>query len=72
MKKDLTNLTFGRLKVIKNIGTNKNGFALWECLCECGNKVITTTNHLKTGHTQSCGCLQKDRASETSFRSLVG
>lgn len=65
---DLTGQKFGRLTVIKR----QENSSKWECLCECGNKVITTTNHLKTGHTQSCGCLQKDRASETSFRSLVG
>lgn len=27
---------------------------------------------MKNGNTQSCGCLQKDRASETSFISLIG
>jgi len=48
---------FGKLTVIsKNKDKSKYG-SLWNCLCECGNKCIVTTNHLITYNTQSCGCL---------------
>ena len=28
----------------------------WICRCQCGNTVIVQGNHLRSGHTQSCGC----------------
>lgn len=31
---------------------------MWECQCECGNKIIVSGNHLRTGHTTSCGCIK--------------
>lgn len=34
------------------------------CSCDCGNKTIVSINSLKTGHTSSCGCLQREKASE--------
>ena len=51
---------YGRLTVIKRhtpVGVKP---VKWECLCECGNTVIVTTDHLKDGHTQSCGCLHSE------------
>lgn len=68
MKKDLTNLTFGRLKVIKNVGTNKYGYALWECLCECGNTAIITSSNLISGHTKSCGCYSYECKKDKSIK----
>ena len=44
----------------------------WKCQCDCGNIINTTTNHLNSGHTQSCGCLQRERTSETTFINLTG
>jgi len=35
----------------------------WVCDCKCGNETIVSTRNLTRGHTQSCGCLQKERAS---------
>lgn len=29
----------------------------WRCRCECGNEIDVRTAYLKSGHTQSCGCL---------------
>ena len=57
---------FGRLTVLDWEGNGK-----WRCLCECGNEVLVQTDNLKSGNTKSCGCLQKDRASEASYVSLV-
>lgn len=54
---DLVGLRFGRLTVVKREGmdnTRKN--TTWLCLCDCGNTVVASTCHLKTGHTKSCGC----------------
>ena len=50
---------FGHLKVIKRVGSNAQGQALWECECDCTGHthIMTTTNKLTAGHTQSCGCV---------------
>lgn len=56
---DLTGQRFGRLIVVKRIGSKKNK-ALWLCKCDCGNEVKVDTAGLKTGHTKSCGCLHRD------------
>ena len=57
--KDMTNMKFGRLKVLKFIKREK-GKTYWECLCKCGNKIITTQNNLQQKSTRSCGCLFKE------------
>lgn len=51
---------FGKLTVIKRKGKNKWGNYKWLCRCDCGNKIITNGGSLKSGNTQSCGCLQKE------------
>lgn len=61
---DLTGKTFERLVVIRFYGKNRFGNILWFCKCECGGTTITTSSSLKTGHTKSCGCLQKQRVKE--------
>lgn len=33
----------------------------WLCKCECGNETIVSAQHLKNGHTKSCGCLHTER-----------
>lgn len=34
-----------------------NCYTRWECLCDCGNKFITTTKQIRKGIKKSCGCL---------------
>lgn len=55
---DLTGQTFGRLTV-ENLNSydEKNNSYFWNCICECGTKPVVSSNHLKSGHTQSCGCI---------------
>jgi hypothetical protein len=66
-RKNLLNQKFGKLTPIEWEGNGK-----WKCKCECGNTVSVITYNLLDGNTQSCGCLQKQRTSEVSFKSLVG
>jgi len=61
--KDLTGKKFGRLLVIRKIPNNKGTRANWLCLCDCGKDHEVDSYHLSYGKTQSCGCLQKERAS---------
>ena len=57
---DLTGMKFGRLTVLERAEKYKNGNYLWRCRCECGNFTVVSGNSLKSGHTQSCGCLCKE------------
>lgn len=64
---DLVNQKFGKLKVLENLSGGKK-----KCKCDCGNIVIVETSNLTSGNTQSCGCLQKERTSETNLKNLIG
>ena len=64
---DLIGLKFNRLTV-----KAKTDDSLWQCICDCGNEVKTATSNLINGYTKSCGCLQKERASETHLVDLTG
>lgn len=60
---DLTGQKFNRLTVLELGKRNSCGQIQWKCKCECGNIVFVTTTYLKTGHTKSCGCLNRESAS---------
>lgn len=61
---DLTGKEFGRLRVIASAGKiGKNCASL--CKCSCGNEKVVLNFNLGKG-TNSCGCLQKETASETA------
>lgn len=62
---DLTNKKFGRLTPKYYIKGGK-----WHCICECGKEVDVDTRNLNSGHTQSCGCLQKERASQNTINMI--
>jgi hypothetical protein len=50
---------FGRLTVVEFshfVGVKPGRKPHWKCLCDCGRETIVYTGHLKSGHTQSCGC----------------
>lgn len=64
---DLTGEQFGRLRVIRR-AANYNEHTRWECACICGATVIVWAANLRNGTTQSCGCYQKDRASESNSK----
>ncbi len=62
-KENLTGRTFGRLTVLKEADErSKNGYVQWVCQCSCRDKtvVIIPSYRLRSGHTRSCGCLQRD------------
>lgn len=62
--KNLIGLVFNRLTVIMfwKIGSNRS--VHWKCQCICGNFAIVRGDQLKSGHTKSCGCLQKEKVSK--------
>ena len=69
-KKDLTGQPFGRLIAIREDGRDKGGHVLWLCRClgkngdDCGKEVVVREDHLRRGHTQSCGCLSRELVRE--------
>lgn len=47
--------TYGLLTV-EQFAYIENHNAYWICKCKCGNLVTIAGSHLRSGHTQSCGC----------------
>ena len=60
---------FNRLVVLKRVENDKYGNTKWLCECECGNKVEVLGIHLRSNHTRSCGCLQKEVLKNTNHYS---
>lgn len=56
---DLTGQKFSRLTVLREDG-HIGDRIVWECKCDCGNITRVDGRHLKSGSTQSCGCLQRE------------
>lgn len=54
---DETNNKYGKLSVISMAYIDKH-CAFWNCKCDCGNEIIVAGNHLRSGHTRSCGCVK--------------
>ena len=59
--KRLENLKFGRLTAIKEVGRTKSGGALWVCKCDCGGEKVVSSDGLRSGRTQSCGCIKREQ-----------
>ncbi len=62
---DLTGLPFGYYTAIRQDGCDSKGVPYWLCRCRCGNEKRVLVYHLLDGHTQSCGCLQRERACDS-------
>src|SRR6266566_997055 len=67
---DLTDQRHGRLIVLKRAVAPKSRNAMWECLCDCGNRrIIAAANIGKT--TFSCGCLASESATASLRRNRL-
>ena len=66
---DLSGKRFGRLTVISRAPNLKPGVTRWNCVCDCGNKTITTSVALYTGRSKSCGCLHRETAKNQGLAS---
>ena len=58
---DLTGLPFGYYTAIRQDGCNSKGVPYWLCRCRCGNEKRVLVYDLLSGHTRSCGCLNRER-----------
>ena len=64
---DLTGKKFGRLTVIER-AENKGKSVMWVCKCECKNITIVRPENLRSGRTQSCGCLHSEQLSNRNIK----
>jgi hypothetical protein len=64
MQEELVNQKFGRLTIVSLANFNKFHQRRVLCVCECGSKKVVLLNKLKTGQTNSCGCLRSENASK--------
>lgn len=62
---------FNNLTVIKRV-IDENDKVKWQCKCDCGNIIITRADSLRSGHTKSCGCLQRKTVANLNAKDLVG
>lgn len=62
---DVTGKQFGRLTAIESLGAFPGGHR-WKCLCSCGQTTNVCIGKLTSGCTQSCGCLQRERAAASA------
>jgi hypothetical protein len=76
---DLTGLKFSHLTVLGQAGRDKFGRAKWLCECDCPekNQIITWSTNLRTGNTESCGCVTRSQrglshdASYDTYRGII-
>lgn len=69
--KDILGQRFGRLTVIEKTEKRIDRNIVWRCRCDCGTEIEVKSSSLRSGHTQSCGCLQKDRTKEASQKDIT-
>jgi hypothetical protein len=54
---------FGRLVVILPTPEKIGRRIIWWAKCDCGEYIIAHAGNILSGHTRSCGCLQRDTIS---------
>ena len=67
---DLTGRRFGRWTVLGRANHNDaHNKPLWLCRCECDRTVrLVTGGNLRSGLSQSCGCLKSERSRAAHFK----
>lgn len=61
-----TGSRYGRLTVVGDPVKNGSGKLIYRCRCDCGNEIAVEGYSLRSGNTQSCGCLQRERTSRAN------
>jgi hypothetical protein len=55
---NLIGCRFGRLTVVRDTGLRRSRNVVWAVACDCGKQIFTTSHYLKSGYTNSCGCIR--------------
>lgn len=66
LRDDLTGKIFNYLIVLNLYGKNSNHL-IWNCKCVCGKEIQVSADHLRSGHTKSCGCMTNKIISESKI-----
>lgn len=67
---DLTGQRYGRL-VVREMIFEQSKQTMVVCDCDCGKTIISYASYIKSGDTMSCGCLKKERASESNTKDFT-
>lgn len=59
----------GSLTVASDTGERKNGYTVWQCVCDCGGAIKLDTRTLQRGTIRDCGCVTKVKPGQ---RDLTG
>jgi hypothetical protein len=70
--KDLSGERFGRLVVVRRVGSHPGGGSLWLCACDCGASCDVVSRNLRRGATRSCGCLKQEKFCTPGSRTKHG
>ena len=54
---------YGRVVTLNEV-EKRNNRRSFLCLCDCGENVVLRLENLRSGHSQSCGCLHRDVSRE--------
>lgn len=61
---DMTGERFGKLIVESrapdHITPSGNKSIMWNCVCDCGNRVVVRGTNLRNGNSSSCGCTRSE------------
>lgn len=66
--KDITGKRFGRLIAVEPTKKRQQGGIVWKCKCDCGNIAYASYSNLMQGHSKSCGCFLKEKATESGMK----
>lgn len=69
--KNLEGKRFGKLTAIEFIGVGNRHYAMWRCVCDCGNECIMSTDTLTRQGNHSCGCLGKEHLKEMAQNNIT-
>jgi len=65
---DLTGQKFNKLTVCEEWYNSDTKYWMAFCECECGNTTDVRKINLVSGHTKSCGCLQREKVIEANIK----
>lgn len=68
---DLSYRRFGKL-ITSELRESRKDISFWKCFCDCGGETWVCSGHLKSGHTQSCGCLVSEVSRKIAYKYLAG
>ena len=69
--KNLEGKRFGKLTAIEFMGIGNRHYAMWRCICDCGNECIMSTDTLTRKGNHSCGCLGKEHLKDMARNNIT-